>query len=44
MLSVAEKFIKLQNQDANLALFGQEYNAEAYEICCSDLLIKDLEF
>ncbi|MDJ1177516.1 class I SAM-dependent DNA methyltransferase [Roseofilum sp. BLCC_M91] len=41
MLSVAEEFIKLQNGAANLALFGQEYNPEAYAICCSDLLIKD---
>ncbi|MEQ9549355.1 MAG: class I SAM-dependent DNA methyltransferase [Coleofasciculus sp. G3-WIS-01] len=41
MLSVAEEYIKRQNQDANLALFGQEYNPESYAICCSDLLIKD---
>ena len=41
MLSVAEEYIKRQNPDANLGLFGQEYNPEAYAICCSDLLIKD---
>lgn len=41
MLSVAEEHIKRQNPDANLDLFGQEYNAEAFAICCSDLLIKD---
>ncbi|MEQ9238530.1 type I restriction-modification system subunit M [Coleofasciculus sp. E2-BRE-01] len=41
MLSVAEEYIKRQNPDANLALFGQEYNPESYAICCSDLLIKD---
>jgi type I restriction enzyme M protein len=47
MLSEAEKFIKGDghssglNPDANLDLFGQEYNPEAYAICCSDLLIKD---
>ncbi|MEQ1599149.1 MAG: class I SAM-dependent DNA methyltransferase [Methylotenera sp.] len=41
MLSVAEEFIKSQNPDANLALFGQEYNPESFAICCSDLLIKD---
>ncbi|WP_199464342.1 type I restriction-modification system subunit M [Acaryochloris thomasi] len=41
MLSVSEEYIKAQNPDANLELFGQEYNPEAYAICCSDLLIKD---
>jgi len=41
MLSVAEEYIKRQNPDANLDLFGQEYNPEAFAICCSDLLIKD---
>ena len=41
MLSVSEEFIKKHNPDANLELFGQEYNPEAYAICCSDLLIKD---
>ena len=41
MLSVAEEYIKRQNPDANLGLFGQEYNPESYAICCSDLLIKD---
>ena len=41
MLSVSEEHIKKQNPDANLGLFGQEYNPESYAICCSDLLIKD---
>jgi type I restriction enzyme M protein len=41
MLSVSEEYIREYNQDANLVLFGQEYNAESYAICCSDLLIKD---
>jgi type I restriction enzyme M protein len=41
MLSVSEEHIKRQNPDANLGLFGQEYNPESYAICCSDLLIKD---
>jgi type I restriction enzyme M protein len=41
MLSVAEEYIKQQNAEANLELFGQEYNPESYAICCSDLLIKD---
>ncbi|WP_394753933.1 N-6 DNA methylase [Crenothrix sp.] len=47
MLSEAEKFIcgdgvvSGMNPDANIELFGQEYNPESYAICCSDLLIKD---
>ncbi|WP_323939219.1 type I restriction-modification system subunit M [Aeromonas hydrophila] len=47
MLSESEKFIcgdgvtQGLNPDANIALFGQEYNPESYAICCSDLLIKD---
>ena len=41
MLSVSEEYIKRQNPDANLQLFGQEYNPESYAICCADLLIKD---
>ncbi len=44
MLSVSEEYIKQQNPEANLGLFGQEYNPESYAICCSDcsdLLIKD---
>ncbi|MEB3311988.1 MAG: N-6 DNA methylase [Snowella sp.] len=41
MLSVAEEFIRRQNASVNLGLFGQEYNSEAYAICCADLLIKD---
>ncbi|MCF7981162.1 MAG: type I restriction-modification system subunit M [Pseudomonadales bacterium] len=41
MLSESEKFILGQNDQANLALFGQEYNDESWAICCSDMLIKD---
>ncbi|MBS9781253.1 MAG: SAM-dependent DNA methyltransferase [Gammaproteobacteria bacterium] len=41
MLSVAEKHLKGYNNSISLALFGQEYNAESYAICCADLLIKD---
>lgn len=41
MLSVSEEYIREQNPQANLILYGQEYNAESYAICCSDLLIKD---
>jgi len=41
MLSVSEELILSQNQRALLALYGQEYNDEAWAICCADLLIKD---
>ena len=47
MLSESKKFIRGDgfttglNPDANVELFGQEYNPESYAICCSDLLIKD---
>jgi type I restriction enzyme M protein len=41
MLSVSEEFIRKENPQANLVLFGQEYNEESFAICCSDLLIKD---
>lgn len=41
MLSEAEKFIKALNGKARVELFGQEYNAESYAICGSDLMIKN---
>jgi len=41
MLSVSEQLILSQNQRAELALYGQEYNNEAWAICCADMLIKD---
>jgi type I restriction enzyme M protein len=41
MLSVSEEYIREQNPQAHLTLFGQDYNDEAYAICCSDMLIKD---
>ena len=41
MLSESEKLILTQNERAKLALFGQDYNDEAWAICCSDMLIKD---
>ena len=41
MLSESEKLILDSNRQANLALFGQEYNDESWSICCSDMLIKD---
>ena len=40
MLSESRNFIHLQNERANLRLFGQEYNDESWAICCSDMLIK----
>ena len=43
MLSVSEDYIRSNNNKANLTLFGQEYNDEAYAMCTSDLLIKDEE-
>ena len=41
MLSESEKLILDSNRQANLALFGQDYNDESWAICCSDMLIKD---
>ena len=41
MLSESEKLILSQNERAELALYGQEYNDESWAICCSDMLIKD---
>ncbi|OOF81125.1 type I restriction-modification system subunit M [Rodentibacter caecimuris] len=41
MLSESEKHLKSYNDTIKLQLFGQEYNAESYAICCADLLIKD---
>ena len=40
MLSVSEDYILSHNPEANLELFGQEYNPESYAICGSDLMIK----
>ena len=41
MLSESEKLILSQNERAQLALYGQDYNDEFWAICCSDMLIKD---
>ena len=41
MLSESEKLILSQNERAQLALFGQDYNDESWAICRSDMLIKD---
>ena len=40
MLSVAEKYIRNLNTDANPLLFGQDWNDEAWAVCKSDMLIK----
>ena len=40
MLSVAEKYIRDLNRDANPHLFGQDWNDEAWAVCKSDMLIK----
>lgn len=40
ILSESENSIKEENEQANVELFGQEYNPESYAICGSDLMIK----
>ena len=40
MLSVSEELILRYNEGADLELFGQEYNSEAWAICSADMLIK----
>ena len=40
MLSVAEEHLRELNPDARLEVFGQDYNNEAFAICCSDMMIK----
>lgn len=40
MLSEAEEHIRKLNPDAQLTLYGQEFNAESYAIAKTDLLIK----
>jgi len=40
MLSVAEDYLREFNPDAKLEVFGQDYNAQAYAICGSDMMIK----
>jgi len=40
MLSVAEKYIRDLNAEANPHLFGQDWNDEAWAVCKSDMLIK----
>jgi type I restriction enzyme M protein len=40
MLSVSEEFLRDLNPGAKLEVFGQDYNNEAFAICCSDMMIK----
>lgn len=40
MLSVAEKYIRDLNSEADPHLFGQDWNDESWAICKSDMLIK----
>ncbi|TYL50028.1 SAM-dependent DNA methyltransferase [Nocardioides sp. BGMRC 2183] len=40
MLSLAEEHLLEQNPDANLSLYGQEYNPQSYAICKSDMIAK----
>ncbi len=43
MLSGAEGYLRELNPDARLEVFGQDYNAQAYAICGSDMMIKGQE-
>lgn len=43
MLSVSEKHIRSFNATAQLYLFGQDWNDDAWAVCRSDMLIKDEE-
>ena len=40
MLSVAEKYIRNLNTEANPHLFGQDWNDESWAVCKADMLIK----
>ncbi len=40
MLSVSEDYMRELNPDARLEVFGQDYNAQAYAVCGSDMMIK----
>ena len=40
MLSVAEDYLHELNPDAQLEVFGQDYNGQSYAICGSDMMIK----
>jgi type I restriction enzyme M protein len=40
MLSVSEEYVRELNPGARLEVFGQDYNAQAYAICGSDMMIR----
>lgn len=40
MLSISEEYMRELNPDAQLELFGQDYNPQSYAICGSDMMIK----
>ena len=40
MLSVSSDFVRKLNPQAQIEVFGQDYNSEAYAICGSDMMIK----
>ncbi|MBI4286814.1 MAG: SAM-dependent DNA methyltransferase [Chloroflexi bacterium] len=40
MLSVSEEYLRELNRDAQLEVFGQDYNPQAYAICGSDMMLK----
>mgnify|MGYP001598247842 CR=1 FL=1 len=44
MLSVSEEYLRELNPDARLEVFGQDYNAQAYAVCGSDMMIKGQSF
>src|SRR5207244_2641909 len=40
MLSESEKYLRELNTKAKLKVFGQEFNAETFAICRSDMMLK----
>ena len=40
MLSISEEYVRELNRDAQLELFGQDFNPQSYAICGSDMMIK----
>src|ERR1022692_1372197 len=40
MLSVSEDYLRELNPDADLEMFGEDYNEQSYAICGSDMMIK----
>ncbi len=40
MLAVADEYLRELNPDAQLEVFGQDWNKESYAVCGSDMLIK----